>query len=444
MDMTPKVTIERFASLRADLERSGDLERVLEGAGLLRSEWTAIERHWQSALAREVAGGGRELSQRYLEAFFAASQPPDKIKEPAPREGKAPAEFYVPTYLAARPPVATGPSALSSSPLAQPVIVAPPKVGFGGATFVAPAVAATSAGSLPFDGHHAPPPPVVSIPRGPDTGTRVVDQEPVQPVSGPQVRPGLPVLSVEQYAWMTATLRKTPAADLDAALARLRLTAATRSELQAVWSAHMEAHAQVQAAFMRALAQQFESKAPDASPVPAQAIRTPNPDAEVLARMKAAMGNVNPDETQMASGFVALGPSLPFGAQSASSGVKPAAAVAPASAHVHRSALAGFTVAGSSGARPSMPFSRAAAPNPRDLPPGWTLARYATLCFDLHASGMTEAEVLGIAQLTRAQRVALDAYWQNRMTDEPELRAEWKAFADRREAELRKARGGGR
>jgi hypothetical protein len=33
---------------------------------------------------------------------------------------------------------------------------------------------------------------------------------------------------------------------------------------------------------------------------------------------------------------------------------------------------------------------------------------------------------------------ALDAYWEARMFDEPSLRAEWKAFADARKAELSK------
>jgi hypothetical protein len=209
----------------------------------------------------------------------------------------------------------------------------------------------------------------------------------------------------------------------------------------------MEAHPHVRAAFMRLLAQQFEGQAPappiSAPPISARPASAPLSDAEVLARMKAAMGNLNPDETQMAAPIAMPGPTRPFATAAASVAVKPATAVSPA-AQVRPSEQAGFTVAGSSGARPSMPFARAAAPNPKDLPPGWTLARYATLCFDLHASGLPEAEVLAMAQLTQTQRMALDAYWQNRMTEEPALRAEWKAFADRREAELRQARGGGR
>ncbi len=456
--MTPKISIERFASLRAGIERSGDLERVLEGAGLLRSEWTAVERHWQSALAREVAGGGRELSERYLEAFFGAQRPAERIDEPEAREGSAPAQVAVPTYLAARPAAMVGPSVISAPapaprPAPPPAVFAfaeSPRSGFGGETFVA-AAAPISARSLPFAGSLAAAPLGSSVAPRLDTGTKVVEgdaqTQPVSGVGGPQVRPGLPVLSVEQYAWVTATLRKTNASDLEAVLTRLRLTAATRSELQGVWSAHMEAHPHVRAAFMRLLAQQFEGQASappiSAPPISARPISAPLSDAEVLARMKAAMGNLNPDETQMAAPIAMPGPTLPFASAAASIAVKPAAAVSPA-AQVRPSEQAGFTVAGSSGARPSMPFARAAAPNPKDLPPGWTLARYATLCFDLHASGMTEAEVLAMAQLTQTQRMALDAYWQNRMTEEPALRAEWKAFADRREAELRQARGGGR
>jgi len=70
------------------------------------------------------------------------------------------------------------------------------------------------------------------------------------------------------------------------------------------------------------------------------------------------------------------------------------------------------------------------------VPPGWTIARYAALCIDLHASGMPEERVLAMAQLTRKERLALDDHWQRRMLEDPALRLEWKAHADRRNDEL--------
>ena len=144
---------------------------------------------------------------------------------------------------------------------------------------------------------------------------------------------------------------------------------------------------------------------------------------------------VDPDETQMVDPR-SLKPSLPFDTS------KRAQQIVISSAPQTPSPSAGFTIAGSSGARPSMPFARLAAPNPASIPPGWTIARYAALCFDLHASGFPEEKVLAMAQITRDQRLALDAYWQNRMNAEPALRVEWKGHADRREAELRASRGG--
>jgi hypothetical protein len=49
--------------------------------------------------------------------------------------------------------------------------------------------------------------------------------------------------------------------------------------------------------------------------------------------------------------------------------------------------------------------------------------------------------VLVAAQVTPAQRAELDAYWRQRLRDEPAVRTEWKFHADRREAEPRGSRG---
>jgi hypothetical protein len=83
--------------------------------------------------------------------------------------------------------------------------------------------------------------------------------------------------------------------------------------------------------------------------------------------------------------------------------------------------------------------------NAREAPPtplGWTLARYASFCVDLLRSGAPEAQVLAAAQVTPEQRAELDAYWRQRLRDEPAVRSEWKLHADRREAELRASREG--
>ncbi len=171
------------------------------------------------------------------------------------------------------------------------------------------------------------------------------------------------------------------------------------------------------------------------------AFRTRKPlsaeDAAVLERMKqGAAAGAGVDATAFLSPITpapAGTNQLPFRAGSPSS---PSPAVPPSSARAP-SAQSGFTMAGSSGARPSMPFMRAGTPNPESIPPGWNIQRYAALCIDLHASGLPAERVLSMAQITHEQRLALDDYWQARMTQDPSLRAEWQAHADRRVAEVR-------
>jgi hypothetical protein len=252
---------------------------------------------------------------------------------------------------------------------------------------------------------------------------------------GPVLRPGLPVLSIEQYAWISATLSTATAAELPAALARLRLTVETRAELEAGWDAFLNADGAARTTFMLALGRQLEAlpRPRVAPPERAVAEQASLPRMTVALREgSSAAPGPNPDETQL--GGMATDRPLPFVPEAVPVPKLPP----PPAPKVERSALAGRTAFGSSGARPSLPFARGKGANLPDLPPGWTLARYAALSIDLYASGMPEDEVLRVAGLTRAQLKALDAYWEARMFDEPSLRAEWKAFADARQAELKK------
>lgn len=354
-------SIDEFAALRAEILRAGDIEAAIGRAGLLANDWTALEDHWQEALARELATGGRELSAQYLAAFRRAEG------------GESEAGQGLPTYLIAQQ--------------AAPVAV------------------------------------------------RRVPVEAPAPRVGPVLRPGLPVLSIEQYAWVSATLTAATAADLPAALAKLRLTAETRAELEAAWNTFLNADGDARTAFMLALGRQFEARPspPVASlPVAVQG-HTSLPRMTVALRdVSGATAGPDPDETQL--GGVATGRALPF-APDAMPGPEPPP---PPARSPQRAPLAGRTAFGSSGARPSLPFARGKGANPPDLPPGWTLARYAALSIDLYASGMPADEVLRVAGLTRTQLKALDAHWEARMFEEPSLRAQWKAFADARQAELKK------
>ena len=271
--------------------------------------------------------------------------------------------------------------------------------------------------------------------QGAPVAVRSVPVEAASPPVGPVLRPGLPVLSIQQYAWVSATLTAATAAELPAALAKLRLTIETRAELEAAWNAFLNADGAARTAFMLALGREFEGRpSPPVAPLqPAVQQQASLPRMTVALREgSGATAGPDPDETHL--GGVATGRALPF-VPDAMPGPEPPPHPAR---KPERSPLAGRTAFGSSGARPSLPFARGKGPNPPDLPPGWTLARYAALSIDLYASGMPADEVLRVAGLTRAQLKALDAYWEARMFEEPSLRAEWKAFADARQAELKK------
>lgn len=66
--------------------------------------------------------------------------------------------------------------------------------------------------------------------------------------------PRPPELSVEQYAWLVATLRRAAPADVPATLTRLRLTPETRRELEERWAKRMAADAALRESFLAVLA----------------------------------------------------------------------------------------------------------------------------------------------------------------------------------------------
>jgi hypothetical protein len=70
------------------------------------------------------------------------------------------------------------------------------------------------------------------------------------PTDGPSL---LPELTVDQYAWLTATLERAAPADLPAALARVRLTPETRKELEQRWSGRMAADPHLKETFLSLL-----------------------------------------------------------------------------------------------------------------------------------------------------------------------------------------------
>jgi hypothetical protein len=167
-------------------------------------------------------------------------------------------------------------------------------------------------------------------------------------------------------------------------------------------------------------------------------------DAAVLARMKAAFQSSAPapDETSFVNEALLQKP-LPF-----AGGGAPNAALA-STLDADRTQDPGLYPSA-----PALPFAAGAAapaplPSPKqqqsgrtmassEPPLGFTLQRYARLCVDLQASGLSEAQVLAREQITPGQRVHLDAYFRLRMHTSPAERAEWQHYADLRVAELRR------
>lgn len=187
---------------------------------------------------------------------------------------------------------------------------------------------------------------------------------------------------------------------------------------------------------------------PAQPPTQPQAPKSLSPEnAAVLARMKQGLGDGPVESTAymepLPAELVGLRKQLPFsGAPSGSFAPAPDAPQSPPSSPRTPSVQSGRTVAASSGARPSLPFMGRGAPNSvaTALPPGWTLQRYAVLCVDLYANQNPRDQVLAHARITPEQHQALDDYWQQRMQEDPAVRAEWKHHADRRQAELQGSR----
>jgi len=136
-------------------------------------------------------------------------------------------------------------------PLA-PVTTTPPRAGRAGKTLV---LDVQQAPSMPF---HAPSEPAPS-PSAPLPATRLgtATAAPVASATVPALdiarRATPPEMSVEQYAWLVATLRRTAPSDLLATLARLRLSPESLQDLEERWSRRMAADPALKDAFLAAL-----------------------------------------------------------------------------------------------------------------------------------------------------------------------------------------------
>lgn len=74
-------SLERFARIRAAIERGAERDAALREAELSQSDWIRLQRRWLGALAAEIATGDGTLAARYLRAFEGA-QPALEPEQP--------------------------------------------------------------------------------------------------------------------------------------------------------------------------------------------------------------------------------------------------------------------------------------------------------------------------------------------------------------------------
>lgn len=109
-----------------------------------------------------------------------------------------------------------------------------------------------------------PTPPAAPLPPPPAPPAPSARPHPGAVTRPPRSR--APELSMEQYAWVTATLQKTPPEGLAEVLARLRLTHETRAELDTKWRARIAADPALRDALAAAIARHLDK--PPVAPSP--------------------------------------------------------------------------------------------------------------------------------------------------------------------------------
>lgn len=469
-----RLTIDRYAEIRAEMESGALRDEALSRAGLSVDEWTAAQRQWLESMGAEIALGRFELTHRYTKAFLdrqrvitearegaraASSEAPREgapLVDPAPRAGEA-----KPTYLiAAAAPAPSKEGGGARSPFAGTMNVDLREI----------------KAALPFDPRKeapatAPPLPPTKRAPAPLSGTSMAIIAPRGPLlpfgSGEGEAP-----KEQESKGPTETISATMLGiDLAAMSAGLPFSAGATPAPQGAPSPKKEALAEasrplppadsigattlgIDVSMVRAaLPFPAEAKSP---PVPARPVDSPPPNAPhappgpPVTRAPAAFSGTSLSlEAHRA-------PALPFGDaapapptsdddDARATQVAPLARAPRPRDEIHATGeiSADLVAKIAQGTMPfqgtKAPVERAPEPPPSPEPPApppaapsLTLQQYAALCAELSAlPDRAEATFERYGLANRRDRLTVDLQWQDRLRRNPAEYQAWQALFQR-------------
>jgi len=426
------LTIERYAEMRAEMDAGKLRDEVLAISGLSVDAWTVQQSAWLEKMGAELEGGRFELTNRYSRAFL------DRQTEIQKR--------------AAPPPVVK--STAPIAPIVEPAPIVAPVAPITPVAPVAP-IAPTEPG-------------FASVPMG--RGQLFVSDAPSPWAATPEPRAAAPKQDLASTSFFSAESFVAPALPFQPGSGTSDSVPPPAPAAQAAPPPRKKVDRSTQAISVVSLEDilPFDQANPAHPPVPTQPLpqahaqppvpTQPLPQAQVQPPAPVAIPAPPPprkqadsvlpplDKDPLAStmGFdnaINLGPALPFGSAGAAksppeaprpAAIPPNIPAAPQQAKsdssfpprpppqpVHQIPVPGKRASESSFPRVATP------PSPVNQPPPLTLEQYASLCVELNAAPHQAAEIAGRYGLTQPQWTTVNAYWQGRMTHEPDVRAAW-------------------
>jgi hypothetical protein len=240
------IDLPRFAEVMAHLRHFAEAssDDVIARLGLSKAAWAAATARWYAARDAELASGNTDLNRRFGRLFTKALQ--DLAKRKPSLESLGPvqvAQDDVQSHVQEEPPTPKAPSWSPPPPPPPPPPAPPapaPPINKLGETV--PVARDALKQSTPFLRRPAPAArPDETVGLAPGAG------------GAPTLPPGLPDLTLPQYASLRVELQTRPDA-VDITLARYGLRHDTRDALEAHWRARFDADPLLRMEFVRAYA----------------------------------------------------------------------------------------------------------------------------------------------------------------------------------------------